>query len=249
VSESSEHSAAGPSVHPADDKPGSESSPVGGTSAPAEGGGAQQRAEPGSPPPGSNQGKDEPESSVPDGGSGPDRDESGTVGTGNPQLGTVTTGGGPVGPNAGGSPTAGQEQARTGMTPAESRPRPDEQSSPGMGTPGKPANDTSGDVASRSRGGAEGASPEPIETDVEAGANRTAPGSPPDSAAPPVPTPGIAHGVSVPSTEPMAGTSEESNIVHGVKTPHSTTERAGGTPGHPAIAPRPSAPDGEVSPT
>jgi hypothetical protein len=57
-------------------------------------------------------------------------------------------------------------------------------------------------------------SPNPV---AELDAARTAPAAPPSSVPPGTPAPGNAQGVSVPATESAPGTSQQSNIVEGVR--------------------------------
>lgn len=81
-------------------------------------------------------------------------------------------------------------------------------------------------------------------------ASRRWPMAAPDAGHRPVPSPGqAAAGVSVPSTQTAPGSSEESPETHDAKTAAAARERGQGTPERPTIAPRPSAPDGEVAPT
>lgn len=71
--------------------------------------------------------------------------------------------------------------------------------------------------------GSLGVSPTRIDSDAATGAARTRPGRPPASTAgtpeTPVSSPGNLHGVSATSTGAMPGTSQDSNVVHGVKAP------------------------------
>lgn len=60
---------------------------------------------------------------------------------------------------------------------------------------------------------------ESVESDVDAGAARMAPGGGPDQTPPAQSYPGDSRGVNVPHEQPMEGTSEEQGIVHGVKDP------------------------------
>ncbi len=103
---------------------------------------------------------------------------------------------------------------------------------PSAGVAAPPAPGSGADDRLERSGGAAALAPPSgaLADDDAAGAIRTAPGSPPASVAS-VPTPGNAPGVSVPSVQAAAGTSEDSDEVTGVRAT--------------ALAP-PGKPDGEV---
>lgn len=95
--------------------------------------------------------------------------------------------------------------------------------------------------------GDQGQPPGPIDTDMSTSAERANVGGSPD-APNAVPTPGHAAGVPQASDQPLEGSSEDSDVAEGVRTPVSSTERAAGAPGRPANVGRPAAPDGETAP-
>ena len=110
--------------------------------------------------------------------------------------------------------------------------------------------------SSRDPGSTGEAPPESIDTDTEAGAERTQPGSPPESSEDDgdaeAETAGSAHGVSVPATESLEGSSEDSNVVKGVRSPvpASPAEKSTSAGGqYVSQVRRPGGPDGEVGPT
>ncbi len=96
---------------------------------------------------------------------------------------------------------------------------------PAVGAPGsgqgagpeRPAQASDG-TAQRAPG-SQGASPEQQDTDVQAGAANMRVGGGPATTPPPVEQPGDAQGVPVPHEVPAPGTSEQSPIVHGARSP------------------------------
>ncbi len=133
----------------------------------------------------------------------------------------------------------GDAQAPRAADPpdAEASAGPTEQSSWGRATDSVP-----GSGKAYRTPGHQGDSANPLDTDVAASAARIRAAV----SSGPVPAPGDIAGVSAGAVDPLEGSSTESDVAEGARTPLSATERAQGTPGKPAIAPRPSAPDGEV---
>lgn len=153
-------------------------------------------------------------------------------------------------------------------------PSPAAVSATGVGAP-RPTVTPRGAVPPASRApGVQGEPPQDTDIDMVTAGERAKPGAPPASspgASDSRPgNPGNAHGVSVPATESLAGTSQDSNEVHGIAStgpasaespspqpenpqpdqvaPTSTGTQAGGAhPGGLSQAHRRSAPDGEVS--
>lgn len=146
-------------------------------------------------------------------------------------------------PGLGQLPGIGQD----GLAPGD-----DGQGTPGSADPQAPSHPLAGDRPAATTGtmagerpspdamptgsafrapGSQGESPEPVETDTATAASRMHPGSPAASTERPTPSPGDAHGVSVPSVESAEGTSEDTSIAHGVRA---------------TAVPPPAAPDGEV---
>lgn len=83
-----------------------------------------------------------------------------------------------------------------------------------------------------------GADPHAPDTNIASRASRSGPTAPPDAGRRPVPSPGqAAAGVSAASTQTAPGTSEESPETRDAKTAASATERAGGGPEGPTVAP------------
>jgi hypothetical protein len=126
-------------------------------------------------------------------------------------------------PHAGGGGTpddGGLHGGRPGTGPAEDRPAVGPSVSTatdsGPGTPQPQATGTSSRAPDQ-----QGVTPdgESVDSDLEVGAARMAPGGGPDATAPPVAYPGDSQGVNVPHELPMEGTSEEQSVVHGVKDP------------------------------
>lgn len=243
--------------HPADgDTPGSTAQQRG-QGPDLEKPGAEARMSPGGPTPDTNQPKAEP---VPPGGG---QDAAKTISTANPHSprlppdasgGTRTTvsGAETSSPTDAGSASAGRAEASSGQAPGGGMSVDRGATTGGIAPhdPDRPEPTSAGETY-RARGSL-GRSPDPIESDTAAGAIRTQPGVPPDSAVPNEPTPGDAAGVSVGNTEPMEGTSEESAVVRGVRTPVPSdqgTQVASAEGQGVSGAHRAAAPDGEVSPT
>lgn len=162
-----------------------------------------ERVAPGAPPPASNQARDESEPTA--------RDATGAAGT----LASAD----PQSPQAvprsdGDSATPGAAPGAPGMTPAAARPGVDLGS--GRGGAGRPISDAAGGHASRVPGQQE-TRQSPLDPVAELDAARTAPGAPPQSVAPGTSAPGNAQGVSVPAAESAPGTSQQSNIVEGIR--------------------------------
>lgn len=153
-------------------------------------------------------------------------------------------------PGGGGSPDGSDRAAPGAPPPASNQPKSEDfrSAQDGSGEPGTlgsadpqapsagvappPATGSGADSRVERSGGFAAPAPPPgaLADDDAAGAMRTAPGSPPASVQS-VPTPGNAPGVSVPSGQAAAGTSEDSDEVTGIRAT--------------ALAP-PGKPDGEV---
>lgn len=191
--------------HPPDGQPGSGNSPASGgdDAAPR----ASDRVAPGAPPPGANQGKAE----VRPDGAGADRgDRDDDAGQLPPGFGTGMVGARSPGSHfpAGLTSTAARADSRVPVAPGDA---------PRAGD-GGPTAQGGGGTAFRGPGEL-GSAPSPMQTDTAAGAARTGPGDPPQSTYPVEPTPGDLHGVPADAVEPAPGTSQDSSIVRGIKTP------------------------------
>jgi hypothetical protein len=160
--------------------------------------GPGRRVDSDAPPPGTSQGRTEP---IPPSGDKDEADEGHpaeapafddrptSIGSGNPQAPSLA-----VLPSA--------DDGTGAATPA----RPPSHGSEGYGSR------TPGDMGVAPAG-------EPIETDVQTSAARTQPGHPPGSVVADEPTPGELHAMESPGPATMTGTSEESGVVRGARTP------------------------------
>lgn len=161
------------------------------------------RVAPGPPPPGSNQAKDEPTPTA-----GDVTGAAGTVASDDPQSPHAV----PERRSDSGS-SRGAEGA-PGMIAAQARPRVDLGS--GRGGAARPISHEGRSGASRVPGQQETLQ-SPLDPVAELDAVRTAPGAPPQSVSPGTSAAGDAQGVNVPGTESAPGTSQQSNIVEGVR--------------------------------
>ena len=223
-------------TNPSDDiAPGSDQSPpnpgqpgAGSVPTGSDGGdtGAGRRVDGGPPEPASNQAKTEPvpptgAHAAPDAAqqSDPDDvpDEAGTLSSMDPQSARV---GGLLPPVTAPSDGPTARPSSIGSDPVAEKPAHDVHAGPGGTGSGheRPAQHTEGD-AHRAPGSL-GSTPEPIETDLDTSAARVQPGSPPESVPPADDGAGDTAGVSMPGMNTAAaGTSEESSVVEGARTP------------------------------
>ncbi|HSP37624.1 MAG TPA: hypothetical protein VLR26_07715 [Frankiaceae bacterium] len=185
-------------------------------------------------------------------GTGPDYEAPGAAArvSGNPPPGTNQPSSEPIpADNQESAPTHGNLSSAGAQSPS-----PPAVSATGVGAP-RTSVAPRGAVPAASRApGIQGEPPQDSDVDLVTAGERTKPGAPPASSSGPEDsrpgTSGNAHGVSVPATESLEGTSEDSAEVRGIAAPQSTGSQSGGnTPGGTSRAHRRSAPDGEVSPS
>lgn len=186
---------------PSSDDPGRANTP----DAPGGPPGVTDRVSPGPPPPASNQARDEGTLAAPETTPGAD-----TVASAHPQSPPAVPAGGDSASAV--AAAAGRVPGAPGATPEEVRPHVDLGSARGGGE--RPASGTAG-YASRVPG-QQPTVDSPLDPVAALDAARTAAGAPPQSVSA-APTPGNPQGVSVPATDSAPGTSQESNIVTGVR--------------------------------